>query len=310
MNFTHQERLRPQDVPALDAPYAATVHHHEHPVCWRAVLAGAAGAAALSLILLVLGTGLGLSAVSPWQQAGITATSFGVATILWITLTQVAASGLGGYLAGRLRRGWQRASLDEAHFRDTAHGFLAWSVATLVTAACLTSAIGSVLGTSAQAGGALLGGAAAAAGPSMASASQQGTPSRYFEAALFRPAPNAQASGEAVPAATLGEIADIFRNAGRSPTLPAADQTYVAQLVAQHDGISQQDAEKRVADTYTAVQATLQRAQESADQARKAGAYGAMWLFVSLLLGAFTASLAATFGGRQRDRDEGGLIAA
>lgn len=300
MNFTIPERLRPQDVPVLDAPVAQALHHHEHPVCWRAVLAGAAGAAALSLILLVLGMGLGLSAVSPWQQVGITAGTFGLATILWITLTQVAASGLGGYLAGRLRRGWQRASLDETHFRDTAHGFLAWSVATLATAACLTTAIGSVLGTSAQTGGALLGGAAATA----ATATSTGTPSRYFEAALFRPAPNMQASGEPVPAGTLTEIADIFRNAGRSPTLPPADQTYVAQLVAQHDGISQQDAEKRVADTYAAVQTTLQRAQLAADDARKAGAYGALWLFVSLLLGAFTASLAATFGGRQRDRDE------
>jgi len=307
MNAPFAERLRPQDVPVLDAPSATVapaLHHHEHPICWRAVLAGAAGAASLSLILLVLGTGLGLSSVSPWQQVGITASSFGVATILWITLTQIAASGLGGYLAGRLRRGWQRASLDETHFRDTAHGFLAWSVATLATAACLTTAIGSVLGTSAQAGGALMGGAAATA----ATAASTGAPSRYFEAALFRPAPNAQASGEPVPAATLSEIADIFRNAGRSPTLPAADQTYVAQLVAQHDGISQQDAEKRVADTYTAVQATLQRAQVAADEARKAAAYGAMWLFVSLLAGAFAASLAATFGGRQRDRDESLLI--
>ena len=72
-------------------------------VSWGAILAGAAAAAALSLILLILGTGLGLSAMSPWAQAGATAATLGVSTIVWITLTQLLASGMGGYLAGRLR---------------------------------------------------------------------------------------------------------------------------------------------------------------------------------------------------------------
>jgi hypothetical protein len=42
-------------------------------------------------------------------------------------------------------------------------------------------------------------------------------------------------------------------------------------------------------------------AREAADKARKASAFSALWLFVSLLIGAFIASLAATYGGRQRD---------
>jgi hypothetical protein len=33
----------------------------------------------------------------------------------------------------------------------------------------------------------------------------------------------------------------------------------------------------------------------------KASAYAALWLFISLLIGAFVASLAATYGGRRRD---------
>ena len=41
--------------------------------------------------------------------------------------------------------------------------------------------------------------------------------------------------------------------------------------------------------------------RDAADKARKASAYSALWLFVSLLIGAFVASLAATFGGRRRD---------
>ena len=65
-------------------------------VSWAAIFAGAIAAAALSLILLILGTGLGLSAVSPWTPNGISAIAFGVSAIVWITLTQLLASGTGG----------------------------------------------------------------------------------------------------------------------------------------------------------------------------------------------------------------------
>jgi hypothetical protein len=49
------------------------------------------------------------------------------------------------------------------------------------------------------------------------------------------------------------------------------------------------------------VQAKLNDARDAADKARKASAYTALWLFISLLIGAFAASLAATYGGRRRD---------
>ena len=53
------------------------------------------------------------------------------------------------------------------------------------------------------------------------------------------------------------------------------------------------------------VQTTLREAENAvksaADEARKASAYASLWLVVSLLVGAFVASLMATFGGRQRD---------
>jgi len=302
-------------------------------VSWAAILAGAAGAASLSLILLVLGTGLGLSSVSPWAQSGIAATTFGISTILWITFTQIAASGMGGYLAGRLRVKWVGVHTDETYFRDTAHGFLAWSVATLVTAAMLTSAIGSIVGSGVQAGAAVAGGAAttaAAAGTGAAAAaagqaSQSDSSPSYLVDSLFRknvaaadPAAPASApvaaDATAAPAASnpqspptsTAEVARIFANSlTAGAPLPAEDVKYVGQVVAQRTGIPQQEAEKRVTDTYTKAQAKLAEAKakatEAADTARKASAYGALWLFVSLLVGAFVASFAATFGGRHRD---------
>jgi hypothetical protein len=76
-------------------------------------------------------------------------------------------------------------------------------------------------------------------------------------------------------------------------------------VVAQRTGLNQADAEKRVAEVYTRAQTTLRDAEtaarETADKARKASAYGALWIFISLLIGAFAASLAATYGGRRRD---------
>jgi hypothetical protein len=94
-------------------------------------------------------------------------------------------------------------------------------------------------------------------------------------------------------------------NASLSEPLPAEDIRYVGQIVAQRTGLTQQDAEKRVADVYARAQAKERNAEvaarDTADKTRKASAYSALWLFVSLLVGAFVASLAATYGGRSRD---------
>ena len=292
-------------------------------VSWGAILAGAAAAAALSLVLLILGTGLGLSSVSPWAQAGIAASTFGVSTILWITFTQLVASGMGGYLAGRLRTKWAAVHTDEVYFRDTAHGFLAWAVASLATAALLGSVIASIVAGGAQAGATVAGGAVAAAGAggaAMASAERgagtsgtgAGSPGAYFVDALFRR--DATSTNPATPvaggapdngAAPIAEAGRIFASAAQAGTLPADDARYLGQLVAQRTGLAQPEAEKRVTDTFARMQTALRDAKaaaaEAADKARKASAYAALWLFVSLLSGAFVASLAATFGGRRRD---------
>jgi hypothetical protein len=266
----------------------------------------------------MLGVGLGLSTVSPWVNEGASATTFGISSILWITLTSLAASAVGGYIAGRLRTKWVSVHDNEVYFRDTAHGFLAWAVASLVTAALLTSVIGSVLSTGVQAGAAVAGGvattaAAGAAGAAAGAASSDATkpaaeanPSAYFVDSLFRrdAAVAAPAGTPQENAASGAEVARIFMNGIRTGTLPADDARYVGQVVSQRTGLSQADAEKRVNDTFSRLQVKLKdaeaQAREAADKARKASAYASLWLFISLLAGAFIASLAATFGGRHR----------
>src|SRR5476651_794893 len=79
---------------------------HASGVSWGAVVAGAFVAAALSLALLALGTGIGLSAVSPWTNAGASARAIGWTAIGWLVLMQIIAFSVGGYLAGRLRTRW------------------------------------------------------------------------------------------------------------------------------------------------------------------------------------------------------------
>lgn len=293
-------------------------------VSWGAILAGAAGAAALSLILLMLGSGLGLSSVSPWSGQGVSASTFGISTIIWLAFTQLAASGLGGYLAGRLRGRWYGTDTDEVYFRDTAHGFLAWAIATLATAALLTSAIGTILSGGAQlassgvavastaALGASTAAAASPAGPA-GTASPQGEPRRagdtYAVDKLLRPGPAsttpATATGQPDSRAATTEIAAIFTNALRTGSLAQDDAAYLAQLVAQRTGIAQADAEKRVNDAFADIQRRAKQAadsaREAADTARKASAHATLWMFIALLMGAFVASWMATYGGRRRD---------
>jgi hypothetical protein len=202
-------------------------HGFDHGLCWSGIIAGAFVIAALGLILLTLGFGLGLSSVSPWAYRGVSGKTIAEGAIAWLVLSQIIASGLGGYLAGRLRHRWVRVHLDEIHFRDTAQGFLAWSLAVVVTAGFLT-----------------------AAGTAM------------------------------VGSASSGEM---YRSHVRmsAPFAPATGSTAVAPL--------------------TADEAILPTDAATIEANRKAAAYSALWLFIALLGGAFSASLFATVGGRHRD---------
>jgi hypothetical protein len=76
--------------------------------------------------------------------------------------------------------------------------------------------------------------------------------------------------------------------------LSAPDRSYLAKVVSARTGLSQADAEKRVNDVATQVKSDL-------DKARKTAMQLAIWLTLSLFIGAFSASLAATEGGGLRD---------
>ena len=121
----------------------AAVESSSTAVEWSSITAGAVAAVGVTLILVTLGSGTGLSNVSPWSFANPSPVTFGIYAGLWLIITQWLASAVGGYLTGRLRTKWVGIRTDEVLFRDTAHGFLAWALATLIVVIVLT--LGSAL---------------------------------------------------------------------------------------------------------------------------------------------------------------------
>ena len=266
-------------------------------VSWAAIFAGAAAAAALSLILVVLGAGLGFAATSPWANEGASAKTLAVSTIIWLLLTQIIASGLGGYIAGRLRVKWANLHGDEVYFRDTAHGFLSWAVATLIAAMLVLGTAGNLAGAGASAATQAVGMTAAAGGAAAASADKDSM--GYFVDSLFRgdgPAPVSDDAANGVAARILA------KGLAGDGTLAPEDRTYLAQLVAQRTRLTQAEAEARVDQVIAQLQQLKVQAKQAADTAAKAAAWTALWTFVALLCGAFFASLAALYGGRRRDQ--------
>ena len=268
-------------------------------VSWGAILGGAFVAAALALILLILGTGLGLTAVSPWAGEGMSATTLGIAAIAWLVFVHLSSSALGGYMAGRLRTRWSDIQTDEVYFRDTAHGLMAWAVGIVLSAALLSSAATAVLGGAAKAGATAAGTAVAgAAAAGAATADNSGADvSAYLVDGLFR----SDRPREADDAAVKQEAGRIMANALSQKDISAADRTYLTGVISARTGLPQAEADKRLTDAMAQARAAEVQAREAADAARAALVRLSIWMFLALLIGAFAASYAATIGGRQRD---------
>jgi hypothetical protein len=242
-----------------------------------------------------LGAGIGFSVISPWSGApDITTTKAALVGGIYMAVTAIMASALGGYITGRLRARWTRAPLDEVYFRDTAHGVLAWAFATVMGAALLASAA-TIVGS----------GAAANPGPTNANSANDIT-APYLDR-LFRPDYAALTGGTGQAAAGVfagGRDLAADRDAARRillslrdhsrSELAGEDRQYLTQMVAARTGLAPAEAQRRVA----AVEAD---ARLALDQARRIAMQLSFWLVAAMFLGAFAAGLAATEGGAARD---------
>ena len=284
-------------------------------VSWGAIIAGAVVASVVSLCLLLLGTGLGLTALSPWAGEGTSGKAAGIASMVWVVFMQIAAALLGGYMAGRLRVKWTGLDRDEVFFRDSAHGFLTWALGTIIAGSVLASAASAVMSVAASVGATAASTAAAAAVPAAAEAAKStkeesgnagsaggrasgstAGPNAGIVDTLFRSAKPQAEGGNARAEATR-----ILGALKQGTEMSQEDRTYLAQSIATNTGISDQEAEKRVADALEQIKQRETQARQAADQARKAALQAALWTFIALLVGAFVSCLAAVWGGRQRD---------
>jgi hypothetical protein len=284
----------------------------ESAVSWKAIFAGATGSIAITMILVAFGIGVGFTVISPWSGQGVSATTFTAAAGVYLFVVAMLSSTIGGYLTGRLRSRWHTVNEHERYFRDSAHGFVVWALATIVTATVLGSAVSG-----------LIGGATSTVAPAVAS-----QPSDIYVDQLLRTNPS-QGITNAAPAASpsqatsptageqiaaplqggqiapparqaIGNRAEITRIVApamlRGGTMSDGDKKYLASIVAARGGLSQADAEARVDTVIT-------QAKQTADKTRKATALFGLWLAASMLAGALSAALAAIEGGNLRNRE-------
>jgi hypothetical protein len=257
---------------------------------WGAVFAGAVLAAALSLVLLTFGTAIGLSAASPWPNSGLSAGVIASLAVFWAIAQQIGSLMAGGYVAGRMRSRWLEPG-HEAEFRDGLHGGLVWAVAVLLSAFLVFATAGR----------------ADVAGKAAASVASTGDPMDLVLDSMLRPTSAAAAPAAAgAPAATprtrpanasddvRPEISRLLARAVASGSIGTENRTYLAQLVAQRSGISQQEAEKRVDEAINAARA-------AADKARRATVLTGFVTAAGLILSFAAAWWAALKGGQHRD---------
>jgi hypothetical protein len=260
--------------------------------------------------------------VSPWAGSGASAGKVITLAVVWFIVVQWIASFLGAYLTGRLRTKWVGTHTHEVFFRDTAHGFIAWALATLLLACVLASATTSLARMGVH-GAAMMGAGAASgmahgpmgppSGPPMEHEEhgpmggpgapamqhqQRGPMSGYDVDVLFR---STQPESSITLADVHAEASRILMKAVATGEIPQADRDYLSQLIASRTGIAPADAQRRVDDVFARLNAAATKARQAADAARKAAATTSIFIALSMLLGAFIACAAAALGGHERD---------
>ena len=285
---------------------ATPVESSRSAIAWGPIFGGAVAATGISLILILFGSGLGLTMVSPWSSESASAATVGITAAIWLVVVQWLSAALGGYLTGRLRTKWAAVHTDEVFFRDTAHGFVSWAVATVFVAGFLASSLGSLAGAGAQAvetAAATAGIAGSAAAASSSNGGSADAATSYFTDALLRPQ-QVQARAQNDDAAATAEVSRILLNGAVQGGVPENDKAYLAAIVSARTGLSPQESRNRVDAVLKRVDDAKVAAQVAADKARKAAATTALVGSLSLLVGAFISCAAAALGGRQRDEEE------
>ena len=177
MSYTAPGYVPPVQVAARAGDGGQAAESRVSAVSWSSILAGTFVALGVTIMLTTLASGLGLASISAFREQSASATAIGVGVMATVIVVQWIASGMGGFIAGRLRTQYVGIHNHEVFFRDTAHGFVAWAIATLLSGLILASAASSLIGggvnAAATVAGGLARGAGNAAGPALQGAMGQ-----------------------------------------------------------------------------------------------------------------------------------------
>jgi hypothetical protein len=230
-----------------ERPEQATAHGFR--LNWGPVIAGAIAASALAFVLDSFGLALGLaiSSASPaWRD-----TSFALVLLsgLYLVLVALASYGLGGYIAGRMRRRSDPSELPE--FQDGMHGLLVWGIATLLAGLIAAMTVPLLPRTPGM-----------AAGTPQAASSVPGEGLIAYELdRLFRGSERRTGGDLSYYRAEAARILlTTSSHSGMDPT----DRAYLAKLVAADTGTAAPDAERRVDEVAARAKQDISRARSSA----------------------------------------------
>ena len=283
--------VQPSEVAVVDA---TTTRESSSYVDWSAIIAGIVFASAISLLFIAFGSAVGLNFSDFNAREGAPGILIGIAAASWLLWVQVSSLMAGGYLAGRLRRRHFDATEDESDMRDGAHGLIVWAGATVLGAMIAIGGIGAAATTA----GSVLSTATTAASNVAEGTADAMDPNAYFTDMLFRTEQPATVDSQA----SRAEAARIFAQAALGDgTVPDADRTYLASVVAANTGLTPEESAARVDQVIVAVDTARQEALEAARIARNTAIIAAFLLAATTLVSAIGAYWAAQKGGNHRD---------
>jgi hypothetical protein len=248
---------------------------------WPAIIGGALAAAALAMVLhsFAAAIGLAVSSTAPtWRDSSV---ALWILSGIYLVIVALVSYGLGGYIAGWIRS-WSTASDLDADTTNGLHGLLVWSLATLLTGLMLGAAALTVSQLAAPSGG--------STGPGASVASEKII--AYDIDRLFRSDGRYPQTDTARARSEAGRI--LLTASGHSG-VSSEDRAYLVRLVAAQTNLTPPDAERRV-------DATIVRAKDNINRARRSGVLLAFMAGAAALLGGAAAWFGA-ISGAEHGRD-------
>lgn len=279
---------------------------------WAAIIGGAVVATAVGVIFTTFGAALGLSAIS--AEAGEGSGVLGlILTGVWMVITLISSYAAGGYIAGRMRRRVDHASVDEVGTRDGINGLVVWGVGMVIAAMALgnivsstVSAAGSVAEVAVTATGSALGGVVEGA-----AALLPADPIAVVTDTLTRPTQIDPATADRAELAR--QAASILGTAAATGEVSDADRAYLINATTTLTGLSAAEVEVRVdqataaaieaRETAAALAAEAEQAAiDAAETARISAVLTGFLLAAASLIAAAAAVIGAVKGGEHRDK--------